>query len=177
MPDTDPRNREIVHVFSVELPMPEAARLADDGARLSQALGGVEVEPDRAEAIDTRALGDIGLSGYLVDGEGVSADAILKDEPKLDAVQGPALVLRPRAIAAGEVAAQPPLVHLGSYPLERARPAGEPIRAASAEGLATGMPPDPVEGDRGRRRASGIAALVALAVALLVAFVMWAIAA
>ncbi len=151
MPETDPRNAEIVHVFAVDLPMPEAARLAGDGARLSEALGGIEVEPDRAEALDTSVLGDFGLSGYLVEGEGVSADAILADESRLDAVRGPVVVLRPRAVTA-EPAARAPLSHLGSWPLERARPIGEPIRAASAEGLQTGLPPSRW---RGAARAGG----------------------
>ncbi len=176
MAETDPRNAETVHVFAVDLPLDEARALAGDGARLSEALGGIEVEPDRAEAVDPRALGDFGLSGYLVEGEGVSADAILSDEPMLDAVRGPVLVLRPRAVSQTP-SARPPLTHLGAYPLERARPAGEPLRAASAEGSAAGLPPEPEERARTNRRASGLVAMAALAVALLVAFVMWAIAA
>ncbi len=175
-PETDPRNVETIQVFAVDLPMPEAARFAEDGARLSEALGGVAVEPGRVEALDTRALGDYGLAGYLTDGEGASADAILPEEGRLDAVRGPVLVLRPRAVSEA-VSARPPLSALGAYPLERGRPAGAPIRSASAEGLATGMPPEPVEGGGSSRRASGIAALVALAVALLIALLVWAIAA
>lgn len=176
MPETDPRNSETVHVFAVDLPMPEAERLAGDGQRLSEALGGIEVEPDRAEAVDTRGLAEYGLSGYLTEGEGVSADAILHDEPKLDAVKGPVLILRPRAVTE-RPRPQAPLSHLGSYPMESARPAGAPIRSASAEGVATGLPPDPAEGVKSNRRASGIVAMAALAVALLVVVIVWAIAA
>ncbi len=176
MPQTDPRNAETVHVLAVDLPLAEAERLAADPQALSRALGGIEVDPARAEVIDAGALVGYGLSGYLTDGEGVSADAILPDEPRLDAVSGPVLLLRPRAVTAAP-RPEAPLSHLGSYPLESARPAGDPIRSAAAESAAAEPSPDPAGGGGSDRRASGIAATVALAVALLVVVIVWAIAA
>ncbi len=173
---TDPRNAETIHVFSVDLALPQARALAEDEAALSAALGGIAVDVSRAEAIDPRGLAEYGLSGYLTDGEGASADAVLPDEPRLDAATGPVLVLRPRAVRAAPDP-EPPLTLLGRYPMEAARPAGAPIRAASAEGSAAGTPPSPEERTRSERRASGLVAMAALAVALLVAFIVWAIAA
>lgn len=176
MTETDPRNTETVHVFTVDLPPEEARALAADGALLSDALGGIEVEPDRAEIVDPEALAEIGMAAYLAEGEGVSAEALDGDRARLDALAGPVLILRPRAVSR-TISVRKPLTLIGSYPLERARPAGEAIRSTSAEPLATGAPP--AEDPTGRRdkRASGVVAMVALAVALFVAFIVWLVAA
>ena len=130
---------ETIHVFAVDLPMPEAAALADDGAALSEALGGIEVEPDKVIALDTRALADLGLSSYLVEGEGAVAADVRADAGKLDAAQGPVLILHPRAVTDPPVP-QSPLRHLGSYRRDRPMPEGPPIRAASAEAARMGGP-------------------------------------
>ena len=66
---TDP---ETIHVFAADLSMPEAEELAEDGAALTRALGGVDVEADRVMALNSGALGDLGLATYLVEGEGVT---------------------------------------------------------------------------------------------------------
>lgn len=168
---TDP---ETIHVFAVDLPMPEAVELAGDREALSRALG-VDAEPGRAAAFDSRALGDLGLSNYLVEGEGVAAESLESDAAMLAKVKGPIIILRPRAIAE-PFSPKAPLRHLGSYRLDRGTPPSMPLRAASAEGSASGVPPAaPTPGTRDRR-ASGTVAMAALAVALVVTFLVWWVA-
>jgi hypothetical protein len=166
---------ETLHVFAVDLPMAEAERLAADGERLSNALGAIEVEPDRAHAIDPRALADLGLPHYLIEGEGADPEAVRADETTLAAETGPLLILRPRAVRQSPEP-RAPLRHVGSYRMARATPEGAPLRAAAAaEGTATGVPTAaPSPGNE--KRQSGMVATVALLVALLVAFVMWLVA-
>lgn len=169
---TDP---ETIHVFAVDLPMREAVEFADDGAALTRALGGVNAEPKRVVALDSRTLGDLGLPNYLVEGEGVTEAAIEQDAATLASVNGPIIILRPRAV--GEAfRPQEPLRHLGSYRLDRGTPPGMPLRAASAESAAAGVPPAAPSPATRDRRASGAVAMAALAVALVVAFVVWWVA-
>ncbi|WP_375260537.1 hypothetical protein [Palleronia sp.] len=169
---TDP---ETIHVFAVDLSMQETVELAGDGAALSRALGGVSADPERAVALDSRSLGDLGLPNYLVEGEGITKESIEPDAGRLMAVKGPVLILRPRAVGQS-FRPQEPLRHLGSYRLERGTPASVPLRAASAEGSASGVPPAAPPPASRDRRASGMVAMAALAVALLVAFVVWWVA-
>lgn len=130
---------DTVHVFAVDLPMAEVAALADDPARLADLLG-TEIDATRVEALDTTALGDLGLSAYLVEGEGVEGGPVRGDAGRLNGRKGPVLILRTRA-ATKALSPKPPLQHLGSYRTERPTPAVTPLRAASAEGSAAGVPP------------------------------------
>ena len=170
-----PTDPETIHVFAGDLTMPEATALVEDGAALSRALGDVDVEPGRAAALDTRALGDLGLANYLNEGEGVGSESLQPDATKLSAVKGPIIILRPRAVAK-PLRPQEPLRHLGSYRLDRGTPAGMPLRAASAEGSASGVPPTAPSRETRDRRASGTVAIAAIVVALLVAFLVWWVA-
>ena len=138
-------------------------------------LGVEAVDTTRAEVFAAEALVGIGVSGYLSEGQGASADALLPDEPMLDALTGPVLLLMPGALRADvralDVAA--PLRHVGSYPLERAAPARAALRTPSAEGLVTGAPP-PLDRKKADRKASGYVALAALVfLFVVVAMMVW----
>lgn len=170
-----PTDPETIHVFAVDLSMPETVQLADDGSALSRALGGVNAEPKRVIALDSRALGDLGLPNYLVEGEGVTKESLEGDAVKLASVKEPVIILRPRAVGQS-FRPQEPLRHLGSYRLDRGTPPGLPLRAASAEGSASGVPPAAPPHGTKSRRASGVVAMAAIAVALVVTFVVWWVA-
>lgn len=164
-----------LRVFRVEGTADDAAALVRDTAALQRAFG-ADIATDRVQIVEPTALAGIGLSAYLVEGEGVDAAAISPDAARLDAVKGPILLLLPRAVPPGTtLSPQAPLVHLGDYPLASARPGDGPIRTSSAEGLISGAPPQTTDPGT-QRRTSGMVALAALAVALLVAFVVWFVA-
>ena len=164
---------DTVHVFAVDLPMAEVAALANDGERLSQLLA-TPVDIARVEALDTMALADLGLTSYLVDGEGVEPGPARADAGRLNGRKGPVLILRPRAVNAA-LSPQAPLEHLGSYQVERPAPAITPLRSAAAEGSAAGVPPAaPAPGSD--RKASGRVAMAALFVALFIALIVWLVA-
>ena len=169
---TDP---ETIHVFAADLSMPEAEELAEDGAALTRALGGVDVEADRVMALNSGALGDLGLATYLVEGEGVTKASLQPDADKLAKVKGPVIILRPRAVSQ-PIRPQEPLQHLGSYRLDLGTPPTLPLRAASAEGSASGVPPAAAPPGSRERRAGGAVAMAILAVALLAALAVWWVA-
>ncbi|CAM4415175.1 hypothetical protein [Palleronia rufa] len=166
---------DTLHVFAVDATMERAEALAADGAALSAALGGIEVEPDRAHVIDTRPLGDLGLSTFLVEGEAADADAVRPDAARLDARRGPVLILRTGAVRQA-ITASAPLSHLGSYPMAGTTPVGPPIRTGSAEGTASGTPAGTADPAAARRRSSGLVAMLALVAALLVVVIVFLVA-
>ncbi|TRD22435.1 hypothetical protein [Palleronia caenipelagi] len=169
-----PDPSEMLHVIAVDLPMAEATGLAADAGRLAAALSVAQVDPSRVDVIEAKSMGDLGLVTYVTEGEGAVRDAVRGDAERLNAERGAVMILRPRAVQAA-VAPQPPLRLLGSYPVVTGKPAGEPVSAASAHGSAAASAAvDPKKRDK---RASGIVAMAALAVALFVAFVMWLVAA
>ncbi|MBJ3761377.1 hypothetical protein ILP92_01245 [Maribius pontilimi] len=164
-----------IQVFRVDLPPDKAAEMANDPAALEAALG-VVPDLDKLHLIDPKALADIGLSGYLAEGEGAKAEAVAVDKTRLDMVRTPVLLLLPGATRPDDaLVVRDPLVHLGDYPLEEARPADGDLLTPSAEGLIAGTPPRPVK-TVNDKRVSGMVAMVALAVAFLVAFVMYLVA-
>ena len=166
---------DTLHVFAIDAPMADAQGMALDGAALSAAFGGIEIEPDRADVIDTTQLGELGLSSYLVEGEGADPDTVRQSAGRLDAHRGPTLILRPGA-ANAPLDPQAPLTHLGSFQLARAAPPGPAIRTASAEGDATGVPTSAPEPGRNDRRTSGAVATAALVAALLIVVIVWLVA-
>ena len=165
---------DTVHVFAVDLPMADVAALADDAGRLSDLLG-THVDASRVEALDTTALADLGLVAYLTDGEGIENGPVRADAGRLNARKGPVLILRPRAVSAS-LTPKPPLEHLGSYRVEAPNRPTDTLRAASAEGSASGVPTEAPRPGQADRRASGRVAMVALLVALLIALIVWLIA-
>ena len=165
---------DTVHVFAVDLPMAEVATLADDAARLSELLG-TEVDVTRVEALDPSVLADLGLTSYLIEGEGVQSGPVRADGGRLNGRKGPVLILRPRAATAA-LSPQPPLEHLGSYRTERAAPPSTTLRSAAAEGTASGVPPAAPTPGTSDRKVSGRVAMMALFVALLIALIVWLVA-
>ncbi|EKE43724.1 hypothetical protein OCGS_2058 [Oceaniovalibus guishaninsula JLT2003] len=162
---------EMIHVYAIA---PDTFVSTPDD--IKSTLGLDRLDESRTETVDASALVGVGLSGYLTDGHGASADAVLPDEARLDAQRGPVLILLPGAVSPGDApVARPPLSHLGSYPLEAAKPADGRLRSASAERTDTAPPPS-ADPERTDRRNSGRVAMIALAVALLIALIVWLLA-
>ncbi|TDL81603.1 hypothetical protein E2L08_05680 [Palleronia sediminis] len=165
-----------VFVFALDLAMAEAERIEGDARRLARLFDGAEIDVGKAHVLDPKALAGLGLAAYLAEGEGVEATAAGRDRSRLDAVQRPVLILRPGA-GRGRVTVGTPASLIGSYPLETALGDTGPVRSTSAETPdATAAPPPAAPRDgASSRRAGGIVAMIALGVALLITFLVWAI--
>lgn len=177
MTTIDATHTETINVFAFDGTLDEAQALARDAAELGRRLGGVVVTPGRAEAVDPGVLADLGLSTYLVEGLGAAAGPVRADIRHLDGERRPVVILLPRAVQAS-LRPEPPLSHLGSYTMERAAPAEGPLSSAAAgRQAAAAVPREPGDAARADRRASGMVAMAALGVALLVVVVVVLVAA
>jgi len=165
-----------VQVFRVDLPPEQAAQMLDDPAALETALGVVPAR-DRIQLIDPSVLAGIGLANYLAEGEGIAPETLAPDKTRLDQVRTPVLLLLPGATPVGQpVTPVAPLTHLGDYPLVATRGAEGRIETDSARGQQAAPPPEEPAAPNEKRQ-SGMVAMVALAVALLIALIMVIVAA
>ena len=157
------RSEAALHLFSSQLGMAETETLSADKISLTEALGVSDIDTTRVEAFAAETLVGVGVSGYLTDGHGADVDVVLPDEPMLDALTGPLVLLLPDALPRDtrSLAPQDPLRHVASYPLQKAAAAQPHLRTPSADGLVTGAPP-PIDRRKADRKASGYVALVAL---------------
>lgn len=176
MTTIDATHTETIHVFAFDGTLQVAQALARDAAELGRRLGGVVITPGRAEAVDPVALAELGLSTYLVEGLGAAAGPVRADLRHLDAERRPVVILLPRAVRAS-LRPEPPLTHLGSYVMERPTPAEGPLSSASAEPQPAASPTPPRDPKLADRRASGVVAMAALGVALLVVVLVYLVAA
>lgn len=151
----------VTRVFAVNLPEREAAKLSEP-EEMADALGAAEVDPARAELIDTRALDSIGLSAYLTEGMGVPEEEVGPDRARLDALDGSVLILASGAVAGGQrLRPDERLTLVAAYREQAARPDLTPLRSASAEGrLGAGGAPTVQSGRHGSRLAFGIVLLL-----------------
>ena len=116
---TDPLERTahehgMTRVFVAEAE-PDAAQtpLTNEDAA---ALLGTDVDAAKVEVVPAGSLAGMGLSGYLVDGYGVAADAVATDRQRLDDLGGQ-IVLVPSSATAGAARfdPRPPLRFVGLY--------------------------------------------------------------
>ncbi len=169
----DTGERGIVRVFGA---VGSAAAMRGHAA-LVAALGlPDDADTGRIDVLDPADMGDMSLPRYLETAYDIPPDAAgLADLAK---AAGTILVVPSRAFGGQPAVLRPATgVHLLARLTEADAPVAaiEPLRSASAEGLLTGAPP--VDRSRANRKASGYAAMAALAVALLIAFVVWLVAA
>lgn len=112
--------RGIVRVFRLELGKSEmkaftAQEVLDDGhvrSPVKQALGAPVLDHDQVEIFPVSDLIGMGLSAYLVNGQGVLEEDIKADREKLDALTGYVMVVRTAAFEGKEARLK------GNYPLE-----------------------------------------------------------
>lgn len=110
--DIPASERGKTRVFAVNLPWAEAQ------ATTAQALLGVEDLPEGAATLFPVAdLADIGLTGYLTEGLGLSDDQIAVDKSKLSALDGFVLVLVSNLLKGQAVTVDPGpnLTLIGTY--------------------------------------------------------------
>lgn len=162
--------RGVIRLFALDLPPEQVTFLREPGA-LAQVLGVQTLDETQADILKPEDLGEIGLSGYLVDGAGVPPSQIAPDAARLDARKGAVLVLRSRAFdGAATIAPAPGVRLIGTYGETLPDWGGaEPIATASAH-------PAPVSPrarrDRARRIGGSVFAVVMLALAAILLMVL-----
>lgn len=144
--------RGLVRLFAVDLPpeqiqsfrdMPEDQEGHEDSADwpLAQALGATALDADYVELFDLRDLDDLGLTGYMVEGLGISAADVKEDAARLSSQKGWMLVVLSSAFDGVEQRLTPksPLRWVGTYKEEAA-----PVQfAALPDASATAAPLSP----------------------------------
>ncbi len=102
--------KRAVWVFSSE----DAEMTAATAAPL---LGLSALDPDHIEAFKADALGELGLADFLIGANGMDEASVAPDAEKLDALQGPVLLVFSAALPESEtkLVPKPPLKLVGRY--------------------------------------------------------------
>ncbi|WP_295074551.1 hypothetical protein [Tabrizicola sp.] len=158
-----------VRVFQAALTEEDLQR---DKARLVPALlGDPDLDPAHVELFDVADLSDIGLAGYLTEGLGVPEEALAADRGRLQAVQGPVLILLSKALHGREVVLtlDPRLQLIGTYREDRPPVHFEPLPTATSEGV---LAPPPLPAPPPQRPTAAFI-LLGLALALVALVALW----
>lgn len=131
--------------------------------RLEQALGSYALGKQDVQIVQTRAIGDIGLSGLLIDGYDVALSP--KDAAQLDAVDGTVALIRSAAFTGAVTLTPNDEVTLVATYTEGKAPAPHftPLESDAAMGVLEGPTPDvkPKRGFGARLALIAFAAMVA----------------
>ena len=130
----------LVRLFSVDLPADEIdAFRSGTPSALEQALGTGGLDPAYVELFDIADLEELGLRGYMRDGLGVAEAELTEDAARIDALEGPVLVLLSGAFRGKEhtLAPRAPLRWVGTWREEKAPVHFEPMPCYSPEGRLT----------------------------------------
>lgn len=126
-----------VRVFKADLTREEMQ--GDKASLIQKLLGDPDLDPAYVEIFDVADLSDIGLAGYLTEGMGVPDTALAADRTRLQALQGPVLVLLSKALhgRAVTLTLDPRLALIGTYREDRPPVHFEPLPTAAAQGVLT----------------------------------------
>lgn len=121
--ETSTVERGLVRVFALSMSQDEAQALRDntpeDGAPAPQAaaLGLDTINADYIEVFPVSDLSEIGLTGYLVEGNGIDPDSLRGDRAKLDALDGWVMCVYSAAFGGRAVTLRPApeLTLIGTY--------------------------------------------------------------
>lgn len=143
---------------------------ADDLGPMATALGLAEVDEARVEIVVLADLGELGLTGYLRDGYGITSEALGQLEVE-DAKA--ALILSSAALPedVAELHLTAALRYLGQFSEDRAPVTFEPLPDGGADGI---LQPEPARKPMSDARIGGmVATAVLVLLALLVVVMIW----
>lgn len=173
MPHTEvaPQEAGKVRVYALSLSDAEARAMRDDETAQSAALGVERIDAAYTEVFRVADLDQLGLAGYLRDGNGVNPEQIETDRSKLAALDGWVMIVYSRAFAGQslQLAPIPALTHIGTY--TEGGP-DTPVQAMEAEaaqpytGIPRVAPSEPAKGGGGKT-------MVIVAVAVLILLIIW----
>jgi hypothetical protein len=139
----DAGERGTLRIFSVDIdasarrkilaPKPDTA---PTGAALGALLGLDWIDPENADLFDTSELDDLGLSGFLSQGAGISDDDLNTHRQLLDRLEGTVLIVYARGFGGADQRLSPAPAVTPVLLLEEAKTAihFEPLESTAAEG-------------------------------------------
>lgn len=168
MPHTEvaPQEAGKVRVYTLSLSDDEARAMRDDETAQAAALGVERIDAAYTEVFRVDDLDQLGLAGYLRDGNGVNPDQIEKDRSKLAALDGWVLIVYSRAFAgqSQHLTPIPALTHIGTYSESGPETSVQAMEAEAAQpytGIPRVSPPEPAKGGGGKTMLIiGVAALI-----------------
>ncbi len=143
----------VIRVFTLHMPDRDLQRLTEPDkhdpnpqASVAMLVGLDWLTEGGFEIFEPSVLGDLGLSGYLVDGGGVDIAALATDAVRLDAIDDPVLILYSRAFGPNPATLLPSagVTFIGAYHEARAPVQFETLPAKAANGLTGTAPQTPV---------------------------------
>lgn len=118
--------RGVVRLFRIDLPKEAIAGFAEEDSLsgrwpLKAALGVEDINPRFVDVVAIRDLDEMGLTGYMTEGLGVSEDGIAPHRARLEALEGYVLVVLSGAFKGLAVTLLPraPLRWIGTFFEER----------------------------------------------------------
>lgn len=167
-----PTEHGVVRVFDVDLP---ADRIKAFNRRngtwpLQDALGAAMLDPAHVDLIALADLDELGLSGYLAEGHGISPEDMRDMRGRLDALSGHVLIVTSRAFGGQEQTLSPraPLHLVATFTEDRPPVSFDPLPSQAARGTTGGKPPPSDAAMSGR-----VASVALLVLFALVAVVVW----
>jgi len=173
MPHTEvaPQEAGKVRVYTLSLSDDEARAMRDDETAQAAALGIERIDAGYTEVFRVADLDQLGLAGYLRDGNGVNPDQIETDRSKLAALDGWVMIVYSRAFAGQslQLAPIPALTHIGTYSESGPETSVQAMEAEAAQpytGIPRVSPTEPAKGGGGKT-------MVIVGIAVLVLVVVW----
>lgn len=119
-----PDEAGLIRVFAYAADKDMVASLNADPGLFAPLLGVDRLDPAHVEVLRLADLGDVGLPGYLAEGNDVDPRALAADMARLLALTGYVLLLHSAALPQGGVLRPvPALTLIGTYPQSGAAPA------------------------------------------------------
>jgi hypothetical protein len=105
----------VIRIFALDLPADQAAKF--DSAALKSALGADSFDADKAEIFDVADLDDLKLTGYLIQGNGVSETDVSPFAPQLSALKGHVAIVYSAAFKGSDQTLKitTPLRHIATF--------------------------------------------------------------
>ena len=177
---TVPENEQgKIRVFSLSLSDKEAETLSGEGLTkaeppLARALGAEKINPGFVEVFRTDDLDQIGLTGYLIEGNGAVASQVTRDTARLSGLDGWVMMVYSAAFGgtAQTLTPAPALTLIGTYDEERPDMTATPIPSEAAQPYSGVAQLNPVVPPRGG--AGGLLMLAGLAV-MVILLLWWAL--
>lgn len=170
-----PGEQGLIRVFAISVPPNEFLGRSPEENRawLSMALGGAALG-ETAEVFAVKDLEELGLVGYLRDGQGVTEEALADDRAKLSALSGWVAIVPSSAFSdeGGTFDLASELTLIGTYAEEGVDWSGEALAAQSAAPFSSApLPGKPAKSDA--RIGGMVATAVLLFLAIFVVIFVW----
>jgi len=139
----------LIRIFSVDLPADQIDNFQDrtydddaDGWPLRDALTAKYLDEDFIECFDVAVLEELELTGYMIQGLGISQKDVDEVRTQIENISGHVLVVLSNAFGgfAQELSPQAPLKWIGTFKEEGAEVKFQPLKSDAAQGSVADTP-------------------------------------